>query len=149
MNEATRRREHYVDALSRGASAEIYDAIADGMDKGDAGSAYDKVIRIVAEDVLDGVYTPEKIEELLWLPCCHTTGMHDPAHFRERKYICNSQKAEALQRFCVELGINPKTRSYPDCYWCFGKDSWCVENTKGQGLGLLDEKGGKASTTSL
>jgi hypothetical protein len=56
-------------------------------------------------------YTREEIEQMLWLPCCHTSGMHDPVHFQERKYVCEHQKADALERFCKALGINPATKS--------------------------------------
>lgn len=80
-------------------------------------------------------YTAKEIEEMLWLPCCHTSGMHDPVHFQERRYICEHQQSEGLQRFCKELGINPKTKSDPECGWCEDYK----EKKAGEGLGLLDK----------
>lgn len=75
------------------------------------------------------------LEEMLWLPCCHTSGMHDPVHFQERRYVCNDQKAHALERFCKVLGINPLTKSDPNCGWC--RDY--PEKKKGEDVGLFDE----------
>ena len=60
----------------------------------------------------------KKIVEKVWIPCCHVSGIHDPVHFEEREYICNRQKAEAFERLCKELEINPKTKSDPECSWC-------------------------------
>ena len=85
-------------------------------------------------------YTAKEIEELLSLPCCHTSGMHDPTHYRERRYVCKDQKADALENLCKALGINPITKSCADCGWCHGKDKWCPENRKGEGLHLFEEK---------
>jgi len=78
-------------------------------------------------------YTREEIEQMLWLPCCHTSGMHDPVHFQERKYVCEHQKADALERFCKALGINPATKSRVDCGWCEDYP----EKKNGEGLTLL------------
>ena len=82
---------------------------------------------------MEKTYTAKEIEQILWLPCCHTTGMHDPVHFRERRYVCQDQKSEALERLCKELGINPKTKSDPNCGWCEDYP----QNKKGEGLKLL------------
>ena len=82
------------------------------------------------------------IEGMLWLPCCHVSGMHDPVHFSERKYICASQQAAALQRFCRELCIDPETKSRPECRWCQDYP----EKMKGEGVHLFDKD--KATTAS-
>lgn len=78
-----------------------------------------------------------KIQEMLelwaYIPCCHTSGMHNPTHFDERQYICESQKSEAFERFCKDLGINPVTRSKPDCCWCRDYPHY----RKGEGLALF------------
>jgi len=101
---------------------------------------------IIDKKFLDMVYTAEQIEKMLWLPCCHTTGMHDPSHYSLRKYICDSQKAEALERFCKEIGINPKTKSDPNCGWCFednGKPTKPYEghrSIEGEGMKLFDKR---------
>lgn len=78
-------------------------------------------------------YTAKEIGKMIKLFCCHVSGMHDPEHFGKRKYVCNDQKAKALERLCVELGINPKTKSDPDCGWC---EDYPAER-KGKGLPLL------------
>jgi hypothetical protein len=76
------------------------------------------------------------IELYLYLPCCHVSGMHNPSHFEQRKYICELQKAEALERFCHDLGINPVTRSKIDCSWC---ESYPAKRA-GEGLHLFEEE---------
>ena len=81
-------------------------------------------------------YTKKEIEEMLWLPCCHVTGMHDPVHFEERKYICERQKSEALERLCKKIGINPKTCSDPECGWCADYPKM----KKGEGAPLFGKK---------
>lgn len=78
-------------------------------------------------------YTIKEIEKLLWLPCCHLSGMHDPLHFQERKGICHNQKVKALERLCKALKINPKVKSDPDCGWCEDYP----EKKKGEGLTLF------------
>ena len=78
-------------------------------------------------------YTAKEIEEILWLPCCHVSGMHDPVHFQERKYVCEHQKTEALERLCKKLGINLQTKADPDCGWCEDYP----EKKKGEGLKLF------------
>lgn len=75
----------------------------------------------------------EEIEQKLWLPCCHTSGMHDPRHFQDRKYICGDQVQVALHRLCTEMGINPITKSDPDCFWC----KEYPEKKNGEGVGLI------------
>ena len=77
----------------------------------------------------------EEIEEKLWIPCCHTSGMHDPKHFQDQKYICGDQVQVALHRFCTEMGINPVTKSDPDCTWC----EQYPEKKNGEGLGLIQK----------
>lgn len=84
------------------------------------------------------------LENLLWIPCCHTTGTHDPVHYRERKYICSLQKAKTLVRFCKELGLNPQTKSRDDCYWCNTGEK-ADEERKGEGLRLFQEAVGEVS----
>jgi len=70
------------------------------------------------------IFTPEQMEflkEILTLPCCHTTGMHDPTHYYEGRYICEGQKTAAWLRACKALGIDltePRIKSESDCYWC-------------------------------
>ena len=76
------------------------------------------------------------IELRAFIPCCHTTGMHDPNHFEERKYICESQKGKAFERLCKDLKINPITRSRCECGWC--RDY--PENRKGEGLKLFKKE---------
>jgi len=64
------------------------------------------------------IYTAKEIEILLWLPCCHVSGMHDPVHFENRAGVCEIQKRHAFERLCKELNINPQTKSDPKCGWC-------------------------------
>lgn len=91
------------------------------------------------------LYSVKEIEEMLWLPCCHTTGMHDPGHYRLRKGICSSQKAEALERFCKEIGINPQTKSRKECGWCYEDDNKPRapykghREVEGEGVKLFDD----------
>jgi hypothetical protein len=84
-----------------------------------------------------------KLENMFWIPCCHTSGMHDPEHFEKRKYICDHQKAESLERFCKEVGINPRTRSKPYCGWC----KEYAEYRDGEGLRLFDKKQGGGNSS--
>ena len=77
----------------------------------------------------------ETIEEMLWIPCCHLTGEHNPEHYKDRKYICRRQKAQALERFCEEMAINPQTKSLKDCFWC----NTYPEHKKGEGLKLGEQ----------
>jgi hypothetical protein len=67
-------------------------------------------------------YTAKDIEALLAIPCCHTTGMHDPRHFEKKKYVCDSQARGALENLCRAIGINPITKSRKTCYWCYSSD---------------------------
>lgn len=85
----------------------------------------------IAEEAMGEI--AEMLELWLYIPCCHTSGTHDPQHFDERRFICSYQKAEALERFCKDLGINPVTRSKPDCCWC--RDY--LHYRKGEGLSLF------------
>lgn len=75
----------------------------------------------------------EMLELWAYIPCCHTTGMHDPEHFSKQQYICRDQKAEAFERFCKDLGINPVTRSKPGCGWCRDYPHY----RKGEGMRLF------------
>lgn len=34
------------------------------------------------------------LQEILTLPYCHVSGMHDPEHYRRGGYICNIQKSK-------------------------------------------------------
>lgn len=45
------------------------------------------------------------LTDLLTPRCCHTTGLHDPQHFVEGKYVCNDQKARAFDRARKYLGL--------------------------------------------
>lgn len=84
-------------------------------------------------------FTQEQIDYLigiLRLPCCHVTGMHDPTHYEERRYVCDFQKATAWERAVSVLGLAERYNSehcgtsvrnidhrlgpWPedDCYWC-------------------------------
>lgn len=86
----------------------------------------------IAEESIEEIV--DMIEAWLFIPCCHTTGMHCPTHFAEREYICNDQKAEALERFCHDLDINPVTKSSLDCSWCRDYKHY----RKGEGLHLFE-----------
>ena len=70
-------------------------------------------------------FTEEQIKFLkdIFTPrCCHMTGMHDPTHFEEKKYVCSDQKAEAFDRGRKLLGFGEVTVNDPipkeDCFWC-------------------------------
>jgi len=91
----------------------------------------------IAEDAMAEII--ELLELWLYIPCCHITGMHDPQHFVERKGICEYQKAEALERFCKDLGINPVVRSAPGCCWCRDYPHY----RKGEGVKLFSKATGK------
>ena len=51
-------------------------------------------------------------EQLAWLAdiatprCCHTTGEHDPSHFKERKFVCRDQLSEVAYRLRDALGLD-------------------------------------------
>ena len=59
--------------------------------------------------------------------CCHMSGMHDPLHFSEGRYLCDEQKAEAWHRAILLLGLDHYDRpdaakGRPDtCYYCHSK----------------------------
>lgn len=72
-------------------------------------------IETMSEEILAKILP--LIEAYAFIPCCHTSGMHDPTHF-EKGIICESQKAEAFVRLCTDLEINPVTKSKLNCYWC-------------------------------
>lgn len=88
----------------------------------------------IAEEAMAKIL--EVLELWLYLPCCHTSGMHNPSHFSEREYICSEQKAETLERFCHDLGVNPTTKSTPDCSWCRDYPHY----RKGEGLPLFTKE---------
>ena len=75
------------------------------------------------------------IEAYAYLPCCHESGMHDPCHFEERRYICESQKSKAYERLMKSLEINPVVRSEPNCFWCADYP----EKRIGEGLRLFGD----------
>lgn len=61
------------------------------------------------------------ILEALTPTCCHTSGMHDPTHWKENKSICTLQKAEAFDRVLELLNIKYTPADVPsskDCWWC-------------------------------
>ena len=86
----------------------------------------------MSEEIVDKI--TKMLEAYLYLPCCHVTGMHDPQHFDERKYICPEQKENAFIRFCKDLGVNPIVRSKIDCGWCGDYPS----KRRGEGLQLFE-----------
>ena len=64
------------------------------------------------------------LEEALTPRCCHISGTHDPLHYREGRYLCQSQIAAAWHRAVLLLGLrhlddaasavaDPET-----CYFC-------------------------------
>ena len=59
---------------------------------------------------------------LLNVPCCHTSGMHDPRHFQKNTFICEGQKKEAFDRLCKILNVKPKALPSKKCFWCFEYD---------------------------
>lgn len=69
----------------------------------------------IAQEIMDEMLP--LIQAFAYIPCCHVSGMHDPEHFKKGE-ICNLQKAEAFERLCKDLDINPETKSKMDCYWC-------------------------------
>lgn len=54
--------------------------------------------------------------------CCHITGMHDPTHFKDSRYICREQMTESYERLRHALGVpllQPgEAASKSDCGWC-------------------------------
>ena len=71
----------------------------------------EKIVEEIMPEILD------MLEQWAFIPCCHTSGMHDPEHF-EKGEIWDCQKEEAFERLCKDLNINPITRSKIDCGWC-------------------------------
>jgi hypothetical protein len=67
-------------------------------------------------------------EQLTWLretlkpECCHVSGMHDPTHWSEGRYVCRDQKAGAYDHLRTALGfaaVKPQDCVSPeDCGWC-------------------------------
>jgi len=99
----------------------------------EAGKAFLQTInsKEIAKDAVVGIV--ELLECYLYLPCCHVTGMHDPEHYRDGKYICDGQKAGAFERFCTDLGVNPVVRMKPGCFWCTEHP----EYRRGEGIKLF------------
>lgn len=84
-------------------------------------------------------FTPDFTEEqlqylkqILVPPCCHVSGLHDPMHFREDRYICEKQKAKGFDNAWQTLfGKKIEPQDIPprkDCGWCNGK--WGNEKHK-------------------
>ncbi len=67
------------------------------------------------------------------IPCCHTSGMHDPTHYEERK-LCEHQLAYAFLRLCALYNLDPQTKSDKDCFWC---NDYPEKKKKGEGLSLM------------
>lgn len=76
----------------------------------------DELLASIPDEALAG------LRELLMPMCCHITGMHDPTHFREQKYVCEFQKRYAWERtWKVLFGEEPtpaEIPSDPECGWC-------------------------------
>lgn len=73
----------------------------------------------------------EEIEKLISIPCCHITGMHDPSHFDNKEYVCETQLTKAFINLLKELGIERiKVESVKDCYWCNYDKTHPSEKTK-------------------
>lgn len=112
-----------------------------GVDKKDALTPEEKAIHKAWWVAINSDELAEKaltdlvglLELYLFIPCCHTTGEHDPEHFAQRRYICKDQMAEAFKRFCSDLGVNPTVRSKPGCSWC----AEYPEYRAGEGLRLF------------
>lgn len=58
------------------------------------------------------------LEALLAAGCCHTTGMHDPTHWRENGTVCWQSMHEPYKRALRELNLDVPIRSDFDCGWC-------------------------------
>ena len=104
---------------------------------------HDKMSKQVWMAVDSKKIAEESLKEMLqilelwaYLPCCHVSGMHDPEHFQKRTGICSSQKAEAFERLCLDLGINPETKSKRDCGWCADYSHY----RKGEGVKLFKKQ---------
>ena len=68
---------------------------------------YETIVRNSAPE-----FTEEQIEwlkDMLTPRCCHTSGMHDPCHYTEQKYVCKSQKAECYDHTRLSLGMGRAT----------------------------------------
>lgn len=69
------------------------------------------------------IYTKKEIKDMLYVECCHVTGMHDPKHFKNKAYVCFLQKARAFERLLKYFGIKMlKVKSSKECGWCEGKE---------------------------
>ena len=56
-------------------------------------------------------FTPEQMEwlrDILAPGCCYVTGLHDPTHFREGRYVCRFQEQAAYRKLRAALGMDEK-----------------------------------------
>ena len=64
------------------------------------------------------------LEEALTLRCCHLSGTHNPTHYEEGRFVCQSQQAEAWHRAVRLLGLghldsaDSAVADPGTCYWC-------------------------------
>lgn len=65
------------------------------------------------------------VREAVKIRCCHVTGLHDPTHFEERRYVCERQMAQAYLAVRIVLKMDPPTpeeaTATPGCGWCEGR----------------------------
>ena len=66
----------------------------------------DELIEALQREVENLRGLVSEMAEVLAPLCCHITGTHDPTHFTEGKYLCDSQKAEAWHRAILLLGLD-------------------------------------------
>ncbi len=61
----------------------------------------------------------KEIRDSIVIPCCHVSGIHDPCHFEEKKYVCSMQMRESFKDFLKAMEIKKiKVKSKPNCGWC-------------------------------
>ena len=70
-------------------------------------------------------FTPTQqawLREMLTPGCCHTSGEHDPRHFRQDKHVCLYQRSDTYNTLRTALGLGDvqpqEARSTPGCVWC-------------------------------
>jgi len=72
------------------------------------------------------------LKQILMPPCCHVSGLHDPMHFRDDRYICEKQKAKGFDNAWQTLfGKEIEPQDVPPrkgCGWCNGE--WGSEKHK-------------------
>lgn len=70
----------------------------------------------------DLVSQVQRLRLALSPPCCHVSGMHDPTHFSEGRYVCNDQKAKAYDSIRAALCLPPVATKdctpVVNCCWC-------------------------------